>query len=342
MIPLSTIAKRAGVSVATVSLALRGRPVARATAAKVREIAEEMGYRPNPLLALLATKRFRSEKCIAGTPLAIFDFPNNDAGASRPGQPFHNQSRSLAREARSLGYAPEIHKLTNSSQIAPLSRVLYHRMVQGIILLGNMDMPSFGDKFDWSNYAVVACNRFSTSLPFHTVRANVFKSIKTVFSELLARGYKRIGFAGGRHERLMEDDEARYGAARAMEICGAAAKAKLFFYSGPVFAKKPFLEWVGKSRLDAVVGFNNLHYWHLRSGRFRIPEDLGFASLHLDNPPEDDICNGLENVEDETSRQSVLLLDQFIRNREQGRPKSPMELLITQAWHEGTTLRPRL
>jgi DNA-binding LacI/PurR family transcriptional regulator len=340
MISLSAIAKRAGVSVATVSLALRGKTVAKATADKVRTIAEEMGYRPNPLLASLATKKFRSAKCMEGTPLAIFDFPD-DGGIAPPGQPYHNQSRILAREATNLGYSPEIHNLTNSSQTKSLSRILYHRMVQGIILLGNMDMSGFGDKFDWTNYAVVACNRFSTSLPFHTVRANVFKSVKTVFFELLGRGYKRIGFASGRHERLMEDDEARYGAARAMEICGASARTKLFFYSGPIFAQKPFLEWVNKSRLDAVVGFNNLHYWHLRDGQFRIPEDLGFAALHLDTPTETDICSGLENIEDETSRQSVLLLDQFIRNREQGRPKKPMELLLTQAWHDGKTLRPR-
>jgi DNA-binding LacI/PurR family transcriptional regulator len=341
MITLSGIAKRAGVSVATVSLALRGKPVAEATAIEVRRIAEEMGYRPNPLMASLATKRFRTAKSFAGTPIAIFDFSDNE-GFAHPGHPYHKQSRILSQEAKKLGYAPEIHNLTNSSQIWQLSRVLYHRMIQGIILLGNMDMEAFGSMFDWSNYAVVACNRYSTSPPFHTVRANVFRSVKTVFSEVLGRGYKRIGFASGRHERLMEDDEARYGAARAMEIHGASFGTKFFFYSGPHLAKKPFLEWVKACRLDAVVGFNNLHYWHLRSGRFRIPEDLGFASLHLDDPLRGNICSGLENITDETARQSVLLFDQLIRNREKGRPKNPMELLIPQQWHEGQTLRQRL
>ena len=72
---LSEIAAKAGVSVATVSLALRGVGlVGRDTTERVKAIAEELGYRPNPLLASLATRRFRSRQSTEGTPLAIFHF----------------------------------------------------------------------------------------------------------------------------------------------------------------------------------------------------------------------------------------------------------------------------
>lgn len=75
-ITLREIAKRAGVSVATVSLALRGRgEVARDRAENIRAIAEAMGYRPNPLRAALASKRFSNSKDLQGTPIAIFEFP---------------------------------------------------------------------------------------------------------------------------------------------------------------------------------------------------------------------------------------------------------------------------
>lgn len=340
MISLSAIAKRSGVSVATVSLALRGKPVARSTGDKVRKIAEEMGYRPNPLLASLATKRFRSASSAGGAPLAILHFP--EQGDKSDGRVKYSElSDSLMSEAKNLGYAPEIHRLTNSSKTAPLSRTLYHGMVQGIIIHGSMDMAKFGDAFDWSHYAVVACGRFRTSLPFHTVRVNVFKSVKKVFAELLERGYRRIGFAMGRHDESMEDDESRYGAARSMELNYMSARQNLSVYSGPLVEKAPFLQWVKKSKPDAVVGFNDLRYWHLRDAGYRMPEDLGFASLHLDEALNHNFCSGLYAMNDEIARQSVLLLDQFIRNREQGRPENPMDLLLTPTWHEGKTLQPR-
>jgi len=171
----SAIAKRAGVWVATASLALRGKPVAKATAVRIRQVAEEMGCRPNPLLASLATRKFRSAKGMVGTPLAIFDFPDDVKVAHL--RQIHDQSNILAREARNL-------------------------------------------------------------------------------------------------------------------VCAR--------------------------------------------------DQLGFASLHLDVPLEGNICCGLENITEETSRQSVLLLDRFIRCREQGCPRNPTELLITQNWQEGKTLRPRL
>ena len=72
-ITLHDIAKKAGVSVATVSLALRGRgDISLKRAEEIRALAQTMGYRPNPLLASLASKRFSGAKSLQGTPLAIF------------------------------------------------------------------------------------------------------------------------------------------------------------------------------------------------------------------------------------------------------------------------------
>ena len=75
-VTLHDIALRAGVSVATVSLALRGRgEISRKRAEFIRALAVEMGYRPNPMLAALASKRFSNAITRQGTPLALFEFP---------------------------------------------------------------------------------------------------------------------------------------------------------------------------------------------------------------------------------------------------------------------------
>lgn len=338
---LSEIAAKAGVSVATVSLALRGVGlVGRDTAERVKAIAEELGYRPNPLLASLATRRFRSGQSTEGTPLAIFHFsPQLDERKSPSPRKYIHE---IEKEAASLGYAPTVYDLTNTDRPAPLFRELYHRMVQGIVITGSMDIHRFGRDFDWSHFSIVCCGRYHVSLPFHTVRPNIFKAVKLVFNELMARGYRRIGFAMGRHSTRMEDDEDRHGAAIALETSYLPKNRQLPVYSGLIDDSASFLAWFEKCRPDVVVGFGVSYYWHLRDKGFEIPKDLGFLSLHLLSQTDKDFCAGLDQDSLGIARQSIIFLDQLIRHRERGLPKSPLELLVPSIWNEGPSLLPHL
>lgn len=337
---LASIAKRAGVSVATVSLALRGKGlVARKTAERIKKIADELQYRPNPLLASLATKRFRTAVSATGMPLAIFSFPALANSSARDGGKLYVDD--LVREATKLGYAPRVHALENTGGAARVYRELYHSMVQGIIVLGSMDMTHFGREFDWSQFSVVVCGRYRAALPFHTVRTNVFNSVKLAFTELQARGYRRVGFAMGTHGQAMEDDEARHGAAIAMEYSYLHKQDRLPVYLGGFKDADALNEWVVKNKPDAVIGFSVGQYWLLRSRGHRIPEELGFASMHLPGKEEREFCSGLNQNTEEIARQSVLLLDQLVRNRERGVPANPLDVLVSSIWNEGKTLRPR-
>ena len=214
-------------------------------------------------------------------------------------------------------------------------------MVQGIIISGSMDMGRFGQAFDWSQFSVVICGRYHAALPFHTVRTNIFKSVKLAFTELRARGYRRIGFAMGAHGQAMEDDEARHGTAIAMEYSYLNKRDRLPVYLGAFKDASALIGWVEKNKPDAVIGFAVGQYWLLRNHGIRIPEDLGFASMHLPGKEVREYCSGLNQNTEEIARQSVLLLDQLIRNRERGMPQDPLDVLVSSAWNEGTTLRPR-
>jgi LacI family transcriptional regulator len=336
VLTLADIAEKAGTSVATVSLALRGRGmVARKTAERIRALADEMGYRPNPLLSSLAGKRFRSPEAVAGTPLAILNFPALPHGRATPISYHHH----LMEYGRSLGYAPTIWNLGADADPAKLFRTLYHRMVQGILITGSVDARKFGEAFDWGEFAVVQCARFHSPQPFHIVRPNIFQAVKLAFNQLRELGYSRIGFATGRHKESMEDDEDRYGAAIAMESSYLRKKDRIPVYEGPIEDKTAFIQWFQKSRPDAVVGFGVGQYWMIKDAGFKIPEDVGFASLHI-NGPVDEFCCGLKQNMEEISRQSILLLDQLIRGRERGFAPRPLHLLVPSDWNEGSTLRP--
>ena len=335
-VTLKDIAARAGVSVATVSLALSGRGlVARATAERMRALAEEMGYRPNPLLASLAGRRFRSPAVVGGIPLAIFNFPSMlDGSGGRPRYHFY-----LVEEARKMGYAPKVYNLTNKSDPKAIFRELYHRMTQGIVITGSMDEKTFGSSFDWSHFSTVQCARFHALHPFHTVRPNIFQAVKLAFTQLRSRGYERIGFALGQHSEPMEDDEVRHGAAIALEGNYLPRKHRLPVYSGGLNDKVSFLQWFDRWKPDAVVGFNVSHYWVLKEHGVRMPKGTGFSALHL--MPENDLklfsglCQNMAGI----GRQSILLLDQMVRHRERGLTGEPLNLLVPSSWNEGRTLR---
>ncbi len=49
---------------------------------------------------------------------------------------------------------------------------------------------------------------------------------------------------------------------------------------------------------------------------------------------------GFHQNAEEIARQSIQMLDQFIRNRQRGPATHPMHLLIPSRWQEGRTLRP--
>jgi len=339
MITLSHIAKKAGVSVATASLALRGRgQVADGTAKRIRQIARQLDYRPNPLLASLATRRFRSKGAVEGTPLAILEF-SADFGSQHQ-KTIVQYSKDVAQFARNLGYSPTIYKLANSSPTEPLSRELYHRMAQGIIIIGSMDMDRFGATMDWGHYPVVVCARFAHSLPFHTVRPNIFQAIKLAFDNLLGRGYRRIGFALGHHPIPIEDDESRHGAAIALANRFLPIKDRIPPFEGSYNDPKQFLAWFDRYRPDAVVAFSDGQYWVLKDAGYRIPEDVGLIGLHLAAARNPIKLAGLFQNRNEIARQSVLHLDQLIRNREHGLPKLPLSILVPSHWIEGKTIRP--
>ena len=106
-VTLQDIARRAGVSKMTVSLALRGHPhAAAATRDRLRRLAKEMGYRPNPLVvANMTLLRAGRRSAYAGT-IAFVGFgesPERSAwsrnvnGCSRAR--VASQSESLARSA---------------------------------------------------------------------------------------------------------------------------------------------------------------------------------------------------------------------------------------------------
>lgn len=336
-VTLRTIAEEAGVSVSTVSLALSGKGhISQQQVERIKGIAEALGYRPNPVLASLASKRFRSGSTFTGTLLALLELRSGGA----PKRPVGFYREALLAKCKELGYQVQVYDETRISNYKNLPKTLYNCGVQGVIITGEGPPETFADTSAWEPFSMVQCGRFRSSLPLHTVRSDIYRSVKLIYRHLRELGYERIGFGFGRHGLTLEDDEARLGAAWAInELDDHAAHIPPFM--GKLNDDEAFIQWAKDNQPDCIVGFSVGQYFHLLKNGFKIPQTSGFAGMHIGL--QDTLAcprfSGLLQQLDVIANQSVVLLDQLIRYNDRGFPTVPQHTLIPSKWVAGETTR---
>lgn len=336
------IAERLGISVAAVSLALRRKgTVSRELMNKVQSVALEIGYHPNPLLSSLASKRFQSVDSTAGTPLAFLDFSVEGVGS-----PIYYDC--FDESGRELGYSITRYTLDHLREYHNPTATLYARGVQGLIIFGLMERNEVIDNLDLSPFSVVQYGRFTVSLPFHTARPDIFGATKACYRRVKEFGYRRIGFALGHHDPILEDDEARLSAAFGMTNLYSDPGQQVPIFMGGVYDTEAFLVWYEKYRPDAVIGFSHLFADALLSAGYNIPEEVGYASMHVSpgvpvlyRHPRQLKISGMDQNLAEIARECVVILDQNIRYHSIGIPRVPTQVLVTSSWREGETLIPQ-
>lgn len=334
-ITLKDVAKLANVSVSAASLGLRNSSsLAPETVLRIQEAAEELGYVRNPILSSLASQRFRGDSAVNAIPVAILSFPTLGKADSRS----PNYIEALVAGLAKLGYGPKVIEGAPVGNPSEFLSALYEKGFQGIIITGQPEACWFSDQVLWRSFCIVQCGRFRTSSPLHTVRPNVTLAIRLLYRSLRDLGYRRVGFAFGVHEPIVEDDKARLGTVKAVQRLRDADADHLRPFSGQIGDLSGIMEWVREVKPDVVAGFNVRTYFALRDAGFRIPEDIGFASLHL-KPGESDVYAGIDQNKVEVARQSCILLDKLIRFNERGIPKVPRELLIAPSWVQAGTVR---
>lgn len=338
-VTLKMIAQEAGVAVSTVSMALRNTgTLSKQKVAAIQKIAQDMGYRPNPVLAALASKRFRDSANLQSTPVALLEFPID--GQSEKTAIFYRDH--ISKHADELGYGVTTITEKELARYANPAKTLYNRGVAGVIITGQ---PNEGLKLDdplWSSMALVQCGRFRSQLPMDCVRPDIFQSIKLLVDQLVSRGYERIGFAFGRHGIVLEDDEARYGAARALQHFHLKPTQCLPVFDGEFTDMDAKLAWIDHHQPDAIIGFTPADWYALKNAGYRMPEDLGFVSLlHAEDDQSPGEIAGLIQQHNVIARQSVILMDQLIRHKQSSTPEGPVNVLVPSLWHEGRSIRPR-
>lgn len=334
---LQEIADRAGVSRATVSLALRNHSkIAPQTRERIRKLAEDLGYRPNPLIAALMTQQraARQSRPTHLTLAMIMCFSRREAS-----WPFLSESllRRAAERATELGYRLEEFWLGDLKMTDQrLSAVLLQRNVPGVLIAplppshGQLDMS-------WPQFAAVAIGYSLRQPPLHKVTTDRFHAMRLAVQELRRRGYGRIGLAIRDHQDVRVDQQWSAAFLLEQQRVPASRRTPLFLAAQEEWDEPTFAKWFQAARPDAILGYDPVIITWLRKMRKRVPQDVGFAHLWVPDPSG--TFAGLYHNPPAIGAASVDFLVGMIQRNERGLPAGPQTLLLQASWQDGATLR---
>jgi LacI family transcriptional regulator len=334
-VTLQDIARRAGVSKMTVSLALRGHPHAAAeTRDRLRDLAEEMGYRPNPLIAAnMAQLRAGRKSAFAGT----IAFAGR--GASPERENVTTQTRRVfmgaRRRAEALGYKLEWFCLTGPDVDGRrFSEILRARGIFGVVMAADGVLPP-SCRLDWAQFALAAVGRTEVGCELHRTAGDYYRAVREICERCRARGYRRIGLAVSR------DHDAAHQSLHRSALLGCQAEWPRSEHVPVLIADAwepaPFLAWVKRHRPDVIITSADEPWHWLAEAGYRIPDDVGFIRPHVsDHLPK---ASGFLFDEPQLGAAAIDLVVEQLNHNERGLPDMVKRVLLPGRWFEGKSLR---
>lgn len=192
---LQDIAAEAGVSKAAVSMALRNHPgVSRQLCRRIQQLAQELGYQPNPLVNIHMAHVRTGHTAAPGQRIAYLESLGQQLGKSSHDS--INQTRlfkGAKNRAQTLGYAIELFSLSpGTADLDHISRVIRARGIDGVVI-GPVPSawPELALRWEWF---AVATMGYSLERPrIHRACTNQFELVRLALSTTVKRGCQRIG-----------------------------------------------------------------------------------------------------------------------------------------------------
>jgi LacI family transcriptional regulator len=202
LVGLAEVARRAGVSASTASRALnRPEMVSDAVVARVRRVADELGYAPNPFARSLRLQDSRTLGLIV---------PDNT-------NPFFAESaKCLEAACFAAGYTLILCNTDRSlEKEAAQARVLYDKRVDGVLMFNTSDRSAA--TIEWlleRSLPVVLLERRSPGPPVDCVISDNAAGVRAALEHLVGLGHRRIAcLLGEPHVSHYAERRAAYDAA---------------------------------------------------------------------------------------------------------------------------------
>lgn len=338
---MADVAKRAGVSKNTVSLALRGSVrVAPDTRGRVEKAAAELGYRLNPTVAQLMAELRRNGAGGFQATLALIN-----AHESRTALTAHSTIplyvAGCRRRAAQLGYALDEFWLHDPD--LPVSRwlsIFRTRNIRGAVIVGLMDRNRLPARFAplWDEIPALVTG-VRTREPELSYACSDHHSLALMaFEKAVALGYRRpalvldgvideliegrftAGFLTGQSRWISEGERTRpfHQVAAARQDRGI------------------FQRWFAENRPDVIFTlYHEVERWIGELG-LRVPEDVGLIQYEWRAGHAN--WAGMDQRNDLVGEAAVDMLVSMIHHSERGVPEHPRATLIGSRWVAGETV----
>jgi LacI family transcriptional regulator len=349
-VTLADIARRARVHVTTVSLALRNhRRLPEATRLRIQGLAETMGYRPDPLLRALVAYRSRVMDRRNPPTLAYVTNWNTRWGWKKvTAHPdFFLGAQAMAER---LGYRLEhfwMHEpgLTQGR----LSRMLYARGINGLIIASHGREMGDALQFDWNNFSAVKIDYFPHQPALHNVTNNQCDIVRLAMQKVMAAGYRRIGFVMHRGWDHAVDHLWTAGF-----LCEQQHLARADRVPAHIFPDlHPIENWFNENNAPVVADEHDLARW-LRQYRpevviskasfvmplfgrlgIRVPRDLAFVDVFLEKGAGE--AAGVRQNHETVGATAVEILAGQLQHNKFGVPEIPTTTFVEGTWFDGAT-----
>lgn len=335
---MQDIASAAGCSTMTVSMALRNSPrISSETRMRIANLAEKMGYRPNPLVSALIVRRSKPKQSEADT-LAVltkFDIPLK---RWRRNDGFYVEVwKGVEQRAAELGFRIEEFPVSGNDVLdgRRLTRILTTRGIRGLILFPGGGLDRVYPELDWPQFSLVAIGFHGPELPVHRISSNYSHALEIALAELTRRGYRRPGLAMTscldpliRYSisgRFLSWQQSQPRSCRVPLIPGRSIEPE----------RRAFQNWLEKQRPDVILGLEPSILWMKeRMTRVRTKTDMVHLAKRTGDP-----FSGVNLRTANVGRTTVDMLAKELYLNRTGLPTCPELVQVSGRWEDGRTLR---
>ncbi len=335
-VTLKDVAAKAKLSIASVSLALRDHPrLPERTRKRVKRIATELGYAPDPALSALAAHRSRvrvfRDFSVVGL---VSNWSTRDAWVNLPSA--KQFIEGATERARELGYSLQhLWAQQDGASPARFSRILQARGIRGLVL-APFENPDEPFKLDWKSFSVVTNERANPYAQFHHITPNHYGDLLLCWEQLRKRGFTRVGLA------VRRDLASRWS--HQWEAAHAYAQSHSDKRIEPVPTLELSLDnqiaeirhWIRTNRPQVVIGRCDNFIEAAAAEGLRVPKDIGYVSLNIiDDMPN---ATGIDQHRDVMGATAIDVLNSLLQRNQRGPQPASIGTQVDGTWHEGATL----
>ena len=335
-----TIAEASGVSHVTVSRILRNQHGASVeTRKRVLDIAESLGYRPNPLISIFMSqvRNKRKQQIVASIAwMNCLKTPNAWTAV-----PYRRSVYEAAKaQAAALGYNLEsIWAKAPGMTADRLERILISRGIHGIVVPPpGLRADSNLREMKWDAFAIVSMDGAVGLDGWNTVRQHDGHNMRVAIRQLKSRGYRRIGLAVPRVTNLGSELSIEAHYLQYMHHEAEESRVCPFIFRS-LDSFEPVCQWVLSEKPDAIICCDQRFLGYVEAMGLRVPEDIGLAHLNV----SDDVPGwaGINHHHEGMGRTLMELLSSQLQTNQRGFPPYRKCVLVEGDWVDGKTVRPR-